>query len=241
MQIEGFFIYRNDNPIDRPVTNIPNAWSRKAEIYTFGGGISGTQGDHWKYRAEGAIQTGEKSDITADLSTGEMRDLEAYGALATLEYLFKDSHDHATHVTYEYASGDDPDSNDNEQFDLLWGEWPRWSELLIYTAAFETTVAELSNLHRVNLGHRFNLNKQWQILTDYHALWADEAGQASARYNIDTRDKFRGHLFTAWAKYKFSSQLTGHLLGEYFIPGSYYNSPSDDDAFFLRAEVIYTF
>lgn len=240
IQLEGFFIYRNDNPIDRPVTNIPNAWSRKAEIYTFGGAISGTQGDHWKYRAEGAIQTGEKSLPTGDLSIGDMRDLEAYGALTNLEYLWKDSRQNATHIGYEYASGDDPGSSDNEQFDLLWGEWPRWSELLIYTTAYETTPAELSNLHRANIGHRFNLNKQWTITADYHALWADDRG-TSTRYVISDDHKFRGNLFTAWAKFKFSDQLIGHLLGEYFIPGDYFEAPTNDDAFFLRFNVEYTF
>jgi len=240
MQIEGFFIYKNDNPIDQPVTNMPNAWSRKAEIFTFGGGVSGMQGDSWKYRAEGAIQTGEKADITGDLSTGDMQDLEAYGALATLEYLFNDSHANATHVTFEYASGDDPDTDDNEQFDLLWGEWPRWSELLIYTASYETTPAELTNLIRLNVGHSFNLNKQWSFTADYHALWADETG-SSSRYSISDDDKFRGDLFTAWAKFKFSSQLSGHLLGEYFVPGSYYEKDTNDAAFFLRVNVEYVF
>lgn len=249
VQLEGFLMYKNDNPVEHMLENpLAPQWSRKAEIFTFGGGVSGTQGDHWKYRAEGAIQTGEKSDITNDLSTGEMRDLEAYGALTTLEYQFKDSRDHATHVTYEYASGDDPGSSDNEQFDLLWGEWPRWSELLIYTAFLETSPAELTNLHRLNLGHRFNLNKQWSITADYHALWADDEGSSSV-YTISDDHKFRGHLFTAWAKFKFSSQLIGHMLGEYFIPGSYYGDPdeppvvesTDDDAFFLRFNVEYTF
>jgi hypothetical protein len=246
MQLEGFFIYKNDNPFDQSVTNIPTplqVWTRKAEIFTFGGAVSGTHGDHWKYRAEGAIQTGEKSLPTTDLSTGDMRDLEAYGVLATLEYLFKDPAQHATHITYEYASGDDPDTSDNEQFDLLWGEWPRWSELLIYTATFETSPAELTNLHRFNVGHRFNLTKQWTITADYHALWADENGQASwlNRYALSDEHHFRGHLFTAWAKFKFSEQLIGHLLGEYFNPGSYYQDRTDDDAFFLRVNVEYTF
>jgi hypothetical protein len=118
-----------------------------------------------------------------------MQDLEAYGALATLEYLFKDPHANVTHVTYEYASGDDPDTNDNEQFDLLWGEWPRWSEMLIYTASFETTPAEMTNLHRVNVGHKIDLNKQWTWTFDYHALWADETG-VSNRYVISDDSKF---------------------------------------------------
>ena len=240
MQVEGFLIYKNDNPIDTSVTNMPDAWSRKAEIFTFGGGVSGMHGDSWKYRAEGAIQTGEKSDVTGDLSTGEMRDLEAYGALATLEYLFNDSHANATHLTFEYASGDDPDTDDNEQFDLLWGEWPRWSELLIYTASYETTPAEMTNLLRLNIGHQFTLNKQWSFTADYHALWADETG-SSSRYSISDDHNFRGDLFTAWAKFKFNSQLSGHLLGEYFIPGGYYQSDTDDEAFFLRVNIEYVF
>jgi hypothetical protein len=240
MQLEGYFIYKNDNPINRPVTNMPNAWSRKAEIFTFGGAVAGTRGDHWKYRAEGAIQTGSKHDQTADLSIGEKRDLEAYGALTNLEYLIKDSHDSSVHVGYEYASGDDPDTSDNEQFDLLWGEWPRWSELLIYTASYETTPAELTNLHRANIGHKFNLNKQWQISTDYHALWADEQG-SSSRYNISDDHKFRGSLLTSWWRFKFSDQLYGHLLGEYFFPGNYFQAPTSDEAWFLRLNIEYVF
>ena len=240
-QLEGFLIYRNDNPVEHSLENpMPGAWTRKAEIFTLGGAISGLAADHWKYRAEGAIQTGEKSDITADLNAGEMQDMEGYGALATLEYQFKDSHANATHVTYEYASGDDPDTEDNEQFDLLWGEWPRWSELLIYTASYETTPAELTNLHRLNVGHKFDLTKQWTLTADYHALWADETG-SSSRYDISDDDKFRGHLITAWAKFKFSSQLYGHLLGEYFIPGDYYEKSTNDEAFFLRFNVEYVF
>jgi hypothetical protein len=144
------------------------------------------------------------------------------------------------HIGYEYASGDDPDTGDNEQFDLLWGEWPRWSELLIYTAAFETSPAELTNLHRFNVGHRFNLSKRWQVSTDYHAIWTDETG-TSARYNISDDHDFRGCLFTNWWRFKFSDQLYGHLLGEYFQPGSYFQEPTNDDTWFLRLNIEYVF
>jgi len=249
-QLEGFFIYKNDNPVDGPLEGLANAWSRKSEIFTFGGAISGLHAEHWKYRAEGAIQTGtkhdpgfhlnEKDQRVYDLSIGEERDLEAYGALATLEYLFKDSHANVTHLTYEYASGDDADSHDNEQFDPLWGEWPRWSEMLGYTAAYETSPFEMTNLHRLNIGHKFDLNKQWTLTADYHALWADETG-SSSRYEISNGDKFRGSLVTAWAKFKFSSQLYGHLMGEYFFPGAYYGKGTDDEAFWLRVNVEYVF
>lgn len=253
MQLEGFFIYRDDNAFDGHLSNIPKAferrWSRKAEIFTYGAAIAGTPEEHWRYRAEGALQGGHRQNEYTGQSQGINN---AYGALATLEYLFKDAHDNATHVTYEYASGDDPGTGGrNEQFDLLWGEWPRWSELLIYTATLETSPAELTNLHRLNIGHRFNLTKQWTITLDYHALWADQPGDSIAKgptgLNVADRNefhegqRFRGSLFTGWAKYKFSDQLYGHLLGEYFIPGPYFQSPSNDDAFFLRFNLEYVF
>ncbi len=252
VQLEGFFIYKNDNPINEQLSNFPYGWSRKAEIYTVGAAVAGTAGDHWKYRTEGAIQRGERTAnltgpdfITLGL-VGPDRDIEAYGTLSTLEYQFKDPHDNATHLTYEYASGDDPSTDEDEQFDLLWGEWPRWSELLIYTWANETQVAATTNLHRINVGHRLNLNKQWTLTADYHALWADQnprpTKSGATGINTSTTDRFRGHLLTSWLRYKFSDQLYGHFLAEYFINGdSYYVSPSDDNAYFLRVNLEYIF
>jgi len=236
-KLEAYFMYKNDNPVEDYYTNFPLSWSKKAEIYTFGGAASHTLNENWNYRVEGAIQTGEKGS-----DSSSMQDMEAYGALTNLEYLFKDNLDSSAHVGYEYASGDDPDSKDNEQFDPLWAEWPRWSELYIYTYSRETMIAESTNLHRINIGHKFRPNKQWQICTDYHLLWADEnttTGPSSIQISGD--DKFRGQLITCWAKYRFSKKLFGHLLGEYFIPGNYYEDATNDDAFFLRFNLEYTF
>jgi hypothetical protein len=258
-QLEGFFIYKNDNPIDfftvnrTPVTNIPwssaspafTAWSRKAEIFTVGGGVSNIVApeDHWKYRAEGAYQTGDRDD-----RSGVSQDVEAYGALTNLEYLFRDPLQNAVHIGYEFDSGDNPNTNDDEQFDLLWGKWPRWSELLIYTASNETDVADLTNLHRANIGHRIQLTKECSLSTDYHLLWADKFGQpwktGASGINVSGDSHFRGQLVTSWLRYQFSKQLVGHLMGEYFIPGSYYEKSTGenaDNAFFVRLNVEYTF
>lgn len=234
-KLEAYFMYKNDNPVDVPIINLPASWSKKAEILTFGGAASQTLNENWNYRVEGAIQTGEKGS-----DSSSMEDMEAYGALTNLEYLFKDSFDNSAHVGYEYCSGDDPDTRDIEQFDPLWAEWPRWSELYIYTYSTETMMSESTNLHRANIGHKFRPNKQWQICTDYHLLWADENTiQGSSRFSDS--NKFRGQLVTCWAKYKFSERLFGHLLGEYLIPGNYYEKNYRDDAFFLRFNLEYNF
>ncbi len=245
-QLEGFFMYKNDNPLDSTVDNMPPHWTRKAEIFTLGGAISGTPTENWKYRVEGAIQRGEKSDITNTYAAGEMQDLEAYGALANLEYLFNDELSNSVHIGGEYASGDDPDTSDNEQFDLLWAEWPRWSELYIYTYTEETMIAESTNLIRLNVGHKFKPHKNWMIATDYHALWADETGQpwrpaSPASLTLDDDSKFRGHLLTCWAHYTFGKQLKGHILGEYLFPGDYYDDSNNDEALWLRFNLEYTF
>jgi hypothetical protein len=252
VQLEGYFIYVHDDPIDQQYSNFPAGWSRKADIYTVGAAVSGTQGDHWKYRAEAALQKGDRTaNVTGPAfievgALGPERDLQAYGTLSTLEYQFKDAHNNATHLTYEYDSGDDPSTGEDEQFDLLWGEWPRWSELMIYTWANETQVASTTNLHRINIGHRLNLNKQWTLTADYHALWADQntppTKSGPTGINTSATDRFRGHLLTSWLRYKFSDQLSGHFLAEYFINGhSYYVAPSDDNAYFLRFNLEYIF
>jgi hypothetical protein len=248
-QLEGYFIYKNDNPVDHPLalTNFAPFWGTKQEIYTFGGAISGTPGEHWKYRAEAAVQTGTTHDRshTPPFAVGDEHDILAYGTLSNLEYLFKDAHENAVHVGYEFDSGDDPHSDQYEQFNLLWGEWPRWSELLIYTWTMETEPANNTNLHRANIGHRINLNKQWSLATDYHALWSDQPGNpwrtGANGLNTDGASKFRGSLVTSWLRYKLSDQLYGHFLIEYFWPGNYYVSPSTDDAWFFRINVEYVF
>ena len=250
IQLEGFFIYKQDRPLDHTLTNFPYIWSERGDLYTFGAAIAGTRGDHWKYRAEGAVQTGDKAgdrprggSPLAVVDLGPTHDVLAFGTLDTLEYQFKDPHDNATHVTYEYASGDDPGTDRSERFDLLWGRWPRWSELLIYTYANETRVADNTNVHRLNLGHRIQINKQWQLTGDYHALWADENSGAMipSKMHLSSGDKFRGSLLTSWLRYKFSDQMYGHFLAEYFIPGDYYVAPSDTDAYFLRVNFEYIF
>jgi hypothetical protein len=240
-QLEAYFMYKNDNPVDQQLSNFAPTWSRKAEIFTLGAAVAGSRGENWKYRVEGAMQQGDKydADPAGGLNTGPKRDLKAYGILSDLEYSFKDPHDHSLHVGYEFASGDeDPNDGDNNRFDLLWGEWPRWSELYIYTVIPEGTVADVSNLHRLNFGHKFRPCKTWQICTDYHYIWADE--NTGLGFS-DGSGKSRGQLLTCWAKYTFTKQLKGHLLAEYFIPGSFYASSNDDEAYFLRFNLEYTF
>jgi hypothetical protein len=255
VQLEGYFIYKQDSPLAQgeTLTNFSPLTAEAGEVYTFGAAISGTHAEHWKYRAEGAFQTGRKAgDLPPTAPDGDpipnyspyghTEDLRAFGTLDTLEYQFKDARNSATHITYEYDSGDNPDTNRDERFDLLWGRWPRWSELLLITYTSETRVGDMTNLHRLNVGHRFDLSKQWQLAGDYHALWADEnSGAISPSLHVANHHKFRGSLLVTSLKYKFNDQLSGYGWFEYFVPGEYYVSPSDDNAWFFRFNLEYIF
>jgi hypothetical protein len=235
-QLEGYFIYKNDNPVDVTPEDFPASWSKKASVFTYGAAMAGDLDKNWSYRMEGALQRGDKAD-----STGKMQDLQAYGSKNTLNYKFNDEKSNSLRTGYEYLSGDDPGTSKIEQFDPLWGEWPQWSELYIYTYSGETMIAETTNLHRIFVGHTFKPIKQLDVITDYHLLWADDDPINGRTGFFSSSGNFRGQLITCWLKWKCCKQLSAHLLGEYLIPGNFYNSDNRDDAFFFRFNIQYAF
>lgn len=252
LQLEGYFIYKNDNPVDfRPTGGPtgadvwPSSWSKKADIYTIGGALSGPIGSskHWKYRAEGAVQTGKKQTLAG--KTPE-HTLLAFGTVDRIEYCFNDAKKNKLRGSFEFLSGDKPGTGKNEAFDPLWGEWPRWSEIVnVYAYTLETMVGETTNLYRFGLGHSMQLTEKITMDTDYHLLWADENTRRGFTHSsglaFSDGGKFRGQLATWCLKYAFSKNLNGHLLLEYFQPGDYYRESSRDAAYFIRVNLDYTF
>ena len=140
IQLEGFFIYKQDTPLDHSSPTSPTSGARKARSIRSARRSPARTATTGSIGRRAPFRRARKSRFHrhAETVAATRHDVQAFGTLDTLEYLFKDPHDNATHVTYEYASGDDPGTANDEQFDLLWGRWPRWSELLIYTYANET-------------------------------------------------------------------------------------------------------
>jgi hypothetical protein len=246
-QLEGYFMYKNNNPVDpiigKAYTLSPaavSAFSKKAEIFTFGGAVAAPLSDNWNYRVEGAVQTGTSASPNPSVTANNHTEaLLAFGGKGNLEYSFKDDLDNKVHVVYEYLSGDDPDTERVTSFNPLWAQWPQWSELY---QPYVTTLEDwlVSNMHRLAVGHKFKPNKQWEILTDYHLLWADEnTYKGNAKFTND--GSFRGQLITCWARYNFTKQLKGNLVGEYLMPGNYYASANRDDALYFHFTIEYTF
>jgi len=243
-QLEGYFMYKNDNPVDGPArnfttSNITNR-SKKAEIYTLGGAVSGTFRNNWNYRTEAAVQTGTSASPNSNITNNdETERLLAFGQKSYLEYCFKDKLDNRLRLTYEYLSGDNPHSKQVESFNPLWGEWPYWSEMYQpYITTLED--GQISNLHRVGFGHKIKPNSKWEILTDYHLLWADQnTFRGNAQFT--NNGNFRGQLITCRAVYNFTKNIKGNIVGEYFMPGNYYASGNRDNALYFHFTIEYLF
>ena len=256
--LDGYFIYKHDTRLNNPP---PASFGDNADIYTLGGRASGLLEDHWKYSVEGAYQFGEKQDpelnqggnnpvLAPSAETTGFRDVRAFGVNSKLSYLFKDQWNNQLSFSYEFLSGDDPKTGNDEMFDVLWGRWPRWSEMYnIYSYVPETRVGQTANLHRFGPTWSLNPMKDMDFSLTYFALLADQdvptrpLNQAFGLPATDTpfsnNGNFRGHYLQAVLKYKFTKNLSGHLWSEFLLPGDYYVSRDLVD--FVRAELMFSF
>ena len=240
MQIDGYFIYKRDA---QEYSNGDNA-----DIYTVGSKISGTPAPHWAYSVEGAYQFGHKQDTTVGASyinsPGDWRDINAYGANAKLTYLFKDKLDNQISLVGEFLSGDDPKTKGtDEMFDILWGRWPRWSELYVYSYINETSrkISQMNNLARFGPNWTFTPIKNTTFSATYNAMFAPESTPTRAANSTLFTDNgnFRGHYLQTILKHKFNDHVSAHLWSEFVWMGDYYTHK--DMMSFLRAEMLFTF
>jgi hypothetical protein len=264
--LDGYFIYKHDTRIN----DYPEAtFGDNGDIYTFGSRVSGLLEDHWKYSVEGAYQFGRKQDpelngqgpvaganpLLADSAqTTGFRDLSAFGINSKLSYLFKDEWKDQVSFSVEYLSGDKPGTGNDEMFDVLWGRWPRWSEMYnVYSYVQETRVSQTANLIRLGPTWSVSPTKKLDFSASYYALFADQDvptrdlnetlnpafGIPGSPGTFSTTGNFRGHYLQSVLKYEFSEHMSGHLWGEVLFPGNFY--AGDQLITFLRAEVMFTF
>ncbi len=220
-QLDGYFIYKKSTPAA--------ANGDLAELYTFGARADHAFNDQWKLRGNFAAQFGRKNEATVC----------AFGALTRLAYDLNDDWKSSIRVDYEYLSGDDPDTNTNEAFDILWGRYPRVSELHAYNYAGETRIGDMTNFHRVSAGWTGHPNDKTELCADYHLLFADQ-NTYGGQDGFSQGGCFRGQLLTSQVKYRFTDYLCGRFTGELFFPGDYYTDDRNDVAAFLRAQLEFS-
>jgi hypothetical protein len=259
-QIDGYFIYKHDEQVigHEPgdvgsPRSAPWQCGDNADIYTLGTRVMHNFDEHWQARGEGAVQFGSKSKavgVSGGTTVNDRENLCAFGINTRLTYFFRDELKNEVHVGYEFLSGDEHSGDgENGQFDPLWGRWPQWSELYVYTVGLENRPGETTNFHRLNAGWSCVPCDKITLAADYHALFAHHnsydnfarvtSADPTKRYFTDDGN-FRGHLLTGKLTYKFNQHISGHLLAELFFPGNFYNDERNEVAGFFRYELTFT-
>jgi hypothetical protein len=240
MQIDGYFIYKRDA---KEYSNGDNA-----DIYTLGAKISGTPATNWAYSVEGAYQFGSKQDATVGAayinSPTDWRQINAYGANGKLTYLFKDKYNNQVSLLGEFLSGDDPNTKGtDEMFDILWGRYPRWSEMYIYSYINETSKknGQMNNIIRFGPNWTCTPVKDTTFSATYNAMFApvDTPTRQQNSSLFTDSGNFRGHYLQTVLKHKFNDHVSAHLWAEFVWMGDYYQQK--DLMTFLRAEILLTF
>jgi hypothetical protein len=224
-EIDPFFIYKHDEPI------VPGVLEE--DVFTPGLRLVHDFDKNWTGSAQVAEQFGQRGD----------QGICALGFKSMLEYFFRDANNNRLRTAFEYLSGDDPDSKSTyEGFNILWGRWPQWSEIYSNVIALDQVrPAAYSNLSRIQFGHTIAPCKQWEFLTDYHLLFANQPVVGREKVGInDGGGYFRGQIVTWLAKYKFTDNISGHFLTEFFAPGNFYRDFRNDVVLYMRYELVFT-
>ena len=181
--VDGYFIYKHDSALNDAPASL---FTDNADIYTFGGRVSGLVEEHLKYSAEGAYQFGRKQYVWSNLqevvgapppalSDSNFHNLSAFGVKSKISYLFKDKLNDQLSMVFEFLSGDNPKTGNDEMFDVLWGRWPQWSEMYnIYSYVNETRVGQTANLIRFGPTWSVDPIKDMNFSLTYNALFADQ-------------------------------------------------------------------
>ena len=136
-----------------------------------------------------------------------------------------------------YLSGDCSRTKTIENWEPLFGRWPKWSESYIYTLTKENTVAYWTNLLSVFGRAQYDFSKTVRLTLDFHHLRSPHKPNPDAPFP-GGRGKTRGDLYIGKLVYQLSASTSGHIIYEYFDPGSYY-FPSADDYGWFRIEFLY--
>lgn len=129
-----------------------------------------------------------------------------------------------------------------EDWNPVWGRWPKWSESYIYTLSGERGVARWSNFTSVFAAATLIPSPETKLQLAYHYLGALESfgTVAPASSSAFSDGIIRGNLFMSRFDYKINPRLNGHFIAERFIPGDFYKAGSNSYVW-LRTELFYTF
>lgn len=205
------------------------------------------------YSAEVAMQTGDAYDDGT-----QVLDQDALGYKVEVGYsLPTDGVTLRPFIGYASLSGDeDPNDDDFEGWDVFYGGWPQFGDLLAWASIniggnnmspnYEASgsvigEANYSNLNMATLGVNLGLGKLKSTLS-YTQMTFDDKDTASGSNTVafDNDDDY-GDYYQLQMKYPYSKALSFSLYAAMIEPGSAFPNTNDDTAheFFLESNLSF--
>jgi hypothetical protein len=136
-----------------------------------------------------------------------------------------------------YLSGDRPGTEKIEGWDPIFSRWPKWNESYIYTLTRESRPSYWSNLTSLYGSISLDFGSRTDGLLMVQRMGAVEAQPGVFPGGTGLG---RGTLLKGRLNYKISKFLTGRVIWEHFIPGSFY-FPGAASYNWLQFEMIFRY
>ncbi|MEW6586093.1 MAG: hypothetical protein AB1442_10850 [Nitrospirota bacterium] len=229
LTVEPYYIYKREEeaPKTSPITPV----IPELDLNTIGArAVYGSA--PWTFGGEFAYQFGEYEGG---------RDRKGYGGYIFGSRKFADwKLKPEFELRFVYLSGDDPDTDKNENFDPLYSRQPYWNELLIYTYILEFyreangVAAYWSNSQLFMAKATMEFSPDTKLALSYQYWRANEWAQPLAPFSgMFAHGYERGHLPTLFLTHRFNKNIDAFFQYEYFIPGDFY-ADNAKNAQFLR-------
>jgi len=167
-------------------------------------------------------------------------DIDAIGYHADAGYHFK-SINTKLGLGYTYATGDDPNTKENETFDTVFGASDKYYGRL--------NLMQWSNIKDEEVFAIINPNEKTKIKLEYHKFYADEPSNKWLSYTIPSmQNDHYGDEIDLFGTYKYSKDFNILLGIGYFMTGDYIEEAvtkndyiTDDNAIGFVAQFTYNF
>jgi hypothetical protein len=195
----------------RKTTDATELWTVAGRTDTFGARAVAPLAKPLLVTLEGAVQTGTYGDAGRS----------AYGVIVHIDYDLKGTLPllKAAVLGGILLSGDNPSTARMEGWDPIFSRWPKWNESYIYTLTRESRQSFWSNLSSFYASLALDFGARSDGLIMVQQMGASRV-QEGAFPGGSGRD--RGTLLKGRLNYRISKFLTGRVIWEHFVPGSFY-------------------